>query len=237
MRHPIARRRPAAILSLIAALAPGLAAADYVRVEENIANPHYPTHYVAISPQPGGRRVGNLTLRCENNRTEAFLSVDGVFGYNGTLSARWKGMAAAQRIAATDSTTGQAAFIQGPIPFIVRLVEEGGVILAVEGYTARGAGEYRLNDLRSIDGIYALAETCEWADQLPPRAAPATATPGRTATTAAMPAATPEPPGTDRVPMSETRLRLFLRDLRPEVERYGLDRVIEILRETMVNEN
>lgn len=139
----------------------------YVRVTPNLANPSYPTHLVAIRPEGGGKRYGpgTLMIRCENNRTEAFLNVDGVYGHRGTTRARWEGMSQATRIGAGNSTTGQAAFLNNAIGFVARLVAEGSVILDVEGYNVRGAARYSLSpDL--VEGIYELAKTCEWEGRL-----------------------------------------------------------------------
>jgi|GEM_PF-6240866 hypothetical protein len=232
-----------AALSSISALSLSIspAQADYVTVRENIANPKFPTHIVAISPQPNSRRTGSLIFRCDNNKTEAFLNFDGIYGHRGILRVRWEGMDQATRIPATDSTDGQAAFISNPIAFITRVVKEGGAILDVEGYTARGAGQYKLSEVKTIDAIYDLAETCQWAGRLPERntqsiqqhaAIPEEAAP---ASDAKPKSAHPEPVGDQREVMSELALRLYLRDLKPEVQKYGLDRVIEILQETMVN--
>ena len=142
----------------------------YVRVTPNLANPNYPTHLVAVRPEGGGKRYGPSTLmiRCENNRTEAFLNVDGVYGYRGVTRARWEGMSQAARIGAGDSTTGQAAFLNNAIGFVSRLVAEGSVILEVEGYNVRGAARYSLSP-ELVDGIYALAATCEWDGRLAAR--------------------------------------------------------------------
>ncbi|AJE46452.1 hypothetical protein [Celeribacter indicus] len=208
-------------------------------VRENIANPRFPTHIVGVAPQPNSHRTGSLIFRCENNRTEAFLNFDGVYGHRGTLRVRWAGMDRATRIGAEDSTTGQAAFISNPIAFIARMVEEGSVILDVEGYTARGTGQYRLT--KTVDAIYALASTCEWETRLPPRKLASGTGPRPASDPAAAPAVSgperspPPPAGDRREIMSELALRLYFRDLKPEVEKYGLDRVSEILRETMVN--
>ncbi len=108
-------------------------------------------------------------IRCENNRTEAFLNVDGVYGYRGVTRARWEGMSQATRIGAGDSTTGQAAFLNNAIGFVSRLVAEGSVILEVEGYNVRGgAARYSLSP-KLVDGLYALAATCEWDGKLAAR--------------------------------------------------------------------
>jgi hypothetical protein len=194
------------------------ALADYVKVEENLANPRYPTHLAVINPEELGSDASSLHVRCENNRTEVFVLTSGVFGHQGTVRIRWHGMDAAQHVAADESTTGTSAFLSQPIDFIVRLVEEGSVIIEVEGYNVRGASRYNLNDEVRV-GLYRLAETCEWGDQLP-ELVPTLAMAPIDVRNAA-----------PSIPMSEITARSRLRGLLPAVEEFGRDAVIRMLDE------
>lgn len=142
-----------------------------IRVEPNIANPEFPTHNITINMDEAMRfGPSYLHFRCENNKTETYLSVDGVYGHRGKMRAKWAGMTRAQRIGSVGSTDGQAAFFSNSIGFLTRFVKEGSVILEVDGYNVGGAASYTLND-KLIDGIYALAKTCQWEARLPARAA------------------------------------------------------------------
>ncbi|MGH1369333.1 MAG: hypothetical protein ACRBCL_12020 [Maritimibacter sp.] len=153
-------------------------------------------------------------------------------------------MSRATPIRAGDSTTGTAAFIGSPIPFILKLIEEKTVVFDVEGYSARGAAKFILDDPKTIEGIYALAETCQWRERLPkiekaqaptaPNASTQTTSAAQTSTSPTKPLPTPKSSG--RAPMSDLELRLYLRELKPEVRKLGLARVTEILNEVMINE-
>lgn len=214
------------IFAILAMVLPGIAAADYVRVLENLANPNFPTHTVYVSPQSGGRGANGVVVRCENNRTEVFVPTEGVFGYQGIVRVKWADMPAAARWSANDSTTGTAAFLSQPIAFVLRLVQEGSVVVEVEGYNVRGAARFDLSP-ETRQGIYDLATTCQWVGQLPtPVAAPA---PDASATGSDAPE---ERIGTRQErggPFTEDGVRLRLRGLLPAVEQFGRDAIIEML--------
>lgn len=188
----------------------------YVKVEENIANPRYPTHYISVPPERSeANGPENLSFRCENNSTDVWVNTDGVFGHDGVLRVRWQGMDRATRLSAIDATTGTAAFINNPIGFVPRLLKEESVILEVDGYTTRGAARYRITpDI--VDAIYDLAETCEWAGRLPKREAVA----AKVEETASS--------------VSEEQL---VKKTLPTIRQVGKERFLEILDELMPDES
>jgi len=180
-----------------------------IRVEPNIANPEFPSHYITINRGEAGRfGPSYLRIRCENNKTEVYLSVDGVYGYRGRTRVKWAGMSRAQRIGAVESSDGQAAFFNNSIGFLTRFVDEGTVVLEVEGYNVRGAARYTLNN-ELIDGIYALANTCQWTSRLPKREA--------------------------LVKNSDQAERAMIQAMIPKIEEIGKLRFLELLDELLPN--
>jgi len=180
-----------------------------IRVEPNIANPEFPTHYITINRDEAGRfGPSYLHIRCENNKTEVYLSVDGVYGYRGRTRAKWAGMTRAQRIGTVESSDGQAAFFNNSIGFLTRFVDEGTVILEVEGYNVRGAASYTING-ELIEGIYALANTCQWASRLPERET--------------------------LVGNSDRAERAAIQAMIPKIEEIGKSRFLELLNELLPN--
>lgn len=135
--------------------------------EENIANPHYPSHFIHVRAHDSSAQgPRSLILRCENNRTEAYLNTSGVFGHRGIIRVKWPGMTSAQRYGAVESSDLRSAFLNSSIQFITRFVQEREVIFEAEGFNFRGASRYTLDDTL-IEAIYELAATCEWAGRLP----------------------------------------------------------------------
>lgn len=137
-----------------------------ISVKPNLADPAHPTYVVSLNAQSSSGPQ-DLILRCQNDQTEAYVVTNGVFGSDGMLLARWKGMAKAGWTASSESSDGTAAFVSNPIPFILRLVREGSVILQTQGYDAGGAARYEL-DSKLTSAVYELAKDCEWQSKLPP---------------------------------------------------------------------
>ena len=214
-KHLIAAAAASLVLSG-SAVAQRVVDGGYVKVEENIANPRYPTHYISVPPEkaePNGSE--GLSFRCENNSTDVWVNTDGVYGHDGVLRVRWQGMDRATRISSTDATTGTAAFIDNPIGFVPRLLKEGSVILEVDGYTTRGAARYRITpDI--VDAIYDLAETCEWVGRLPAREAVAAQV--------------------EETESTVPEIKLVKKTL-PTIRQVGKERFLEILDELMPDES
>lgn len=141
----------------------------YESVSENLANPNYPTHVIFLNPDQGGSPdLERLIVRCEDNSTDVYVALDGVYGSRGRMNVRWPGMESAVRLNVNESTRGTAAFIQNEIGFLDRLVQDGSVVLQAQGYSVRGAARFTTNE-EFIDALYRLAATCEWDTQLPAR--------------------------------------------------------------------
>jgi hypothetical protein len=210
------------ILIFLTAATPSFLMADSVTVRENLANPEFPTHIVSISAENGLAGPQTIIIRCENNKTEVFVTVDGVFGYSGIVRVRWPNMPRATRWAANDSTTGTAAFLANSIEFTDQLVRNNSVVVEVEGYNVRGAGRFSLTG-QTRDGIYELAETCQWINRLPQR----------TEVNENQPSASlnSDSAGSASISITEQSVRFRLRALLPAIDQFGRDAIIRMLDE------
>ena len=153
----------------------GTSSSDFgsVEVQEDIANPDIPKHFVYPTPQDGSNSAGVLILRCQNKSTEVFYAAkQGEFFGFGTapdIAERFKSEQKSHKIRASGSSDGSAAFISSPIDFISKLIKEGLVILSGSYYSGSFAAKFDIDDVVA-DGIYSMAETCEWSKKLPARA-------------------------------------------------------------------
>lgn len=143
-----------------------------VSVEEDLTTAKYPRHIIALAPLEGSNEAGYLVLRCEQNKTEAyFLATEFEFfgfGRDPEISVRFKSETEAKPLRATNSSDARAAFLGSPIDFVLRLVDEGQVVLAGSYYGSRFTGLYK-TDATIVNGIYGMSETCGWSDRLPPQ--------------------------------------------------------------------
>lgn len=202
-----------------------------VTVEEDLTTSKYPRHIIALLPLDGSSKAGYLVLRCEQNKTEVYFVAAEFeffgFGRDPKISARFKSEAEAKPLRTAGSSDADAAFIETPIDFVMRFVEEGQVVLAGNYYGGRFTGLYK-TDATILDGIYGMAETCGWSSRLPVRdtataaiGGPTLATDGQIGPQVAPANSAPKTP--DPADLKEA--------LKALVERYGLPAVLKALGE------
>lgn len=142
----------------------------WVLVEEDLTTSKYPIHSIAIEPIDGSNAKG-LILRCEKNKTEAYIiPPDSEFfsrSGNTKVYSRFNSEESSSRVKISGtSQDGTAAFISNPINFIARFAAEGKVTLSGDYYSGNFTGVFIL-DRVLLDGIYSMAETCQWTGKLP----------------------------------------------------------------------
>lgn len=158
-----------------AEVAMGEKTSDYatVQVEENIANPEVPTHFIVFNPLEGSSSAGALILRCKNNKTEAYYGAAQFeffgMGSSPDISARFASENKSKKLSASGSSgMGDAAFINNPIGFIVNFAKEKEVVLSGSYYSGSFTALFKADDM-VIDAIYDMANTCQWVEKLPTR--------------------------------------------------------------------
>lgn len=158
-----------------AEVAMGEKTSDYatVRVEENIANPEVPTHFIFFNPLDGSSSAGALIIRCKDNKTEAYYTAEQFeffgIGSSPDISARFASENKSKKLPASGSSgMGEAAFIKNPIGFIVNFAKEKEVVLSGSYYSGSFTALFRADDM-VIDAIYDMANTCQWVEKLPAR--------------------------------------------------------------------
>lgn len=140
-------------------------------VEEDFMDARYPRHLIILHPEDGLESDGALVLRCEQNRTEVYFSSgDYEFFGHGTspeVAVRFPSDDRANRQSVGLSTDAEAVFFDNPVAFLVRLAEDGSV--GLEGSYFGGSFRHRfVLDARLQAALRDMAQTCEWADRLPP---------------------------------------------------------------------
>ena len=142
-------------------------------VEENLANPKIPTHFIMMFPQGKSSNGGFLVLKCKNKETDVFyLAPSGeFFGFSSSpkIMVRFGSEQESKKISAIGSSgMGQSAFIKEPIKFITRLVTDGSVVLSGSHYSSSFTALYEVDDM-TADAIYSMADTCGLVKKLPER--------------------------------------------------------------------
>lgn len=158
-----------------AEVAIGEKTSDYatVQVQENIANPEVPTHFILFNPLEGSSGAGALIFRCKDNKTEAYYTAKQFefFGMSSSpdISSRFASENKSKKLSASGSSgMGEAAFINNPIGFIVNFAKEKEVVLSGSYYSGSFTALFKADDM-VIDAIYDMADTCQWVEKLPVR--------------------------------------------------------------------
>ena len=90
-----------------------------VSVQEDIANPKSPKHFVYLEPQEGSNSGGIFVFRCQENTTEVYYVADSgnFFGFSSSpdIKIRFGEEEDAKKYRASGSSDGSAAFLSSPI--------------------------------------------------------------------------------------------------------------------------